>query len=203
MSGEKSNTTYRLGVDVGGTNTDAVLIDDSLAVVAEVKLSTTADVYGGIMAAVKAILEKSGVDRTRITRAMLGTTHCTNAIVERKRLSKIGVLRIGAPATAGIKPMVDWADDLKAIAVETEIIRGGFEYDGKELSVFDEAAARAFFARCKDKGIQSVALSQLFSVVRDEHEVRAAELCSEVMGGALSSAAIFSSCSIKCPITKM
>jgi N-methylhydantoinase A/oxoprolinase/acetone carboxylase beta subunit len=44
---------------------------------------------------------------------MLGTTQCTNAIVERKNLAKIGVLRIGAPATLGIQPMIGWAEDLR------------------------------------------------------------------------------------------
>jgi N-methylhydantoinase A/oxoprolinase/acetone carboxylase beta subunit len=175
-------STYRLGIDVGGTNTDAVLIDDKLRVAAEVKLPTTADVYSGILAAIKAALRTSGIDRERIAKAMLGTTQCTNAIVERKRLSKIGVLRIGAPATLGIRPMVDWADGLRVIADKVEIIRGGFEYDGKELAPFDEGAARAFFEDCKKRGIQSVAISQLFSVVREDHEERAAVICREVMG---------------------
>jgi N-methylhydantoinase A/oxoprolinase/acetone carboxylase beta subunit len=171
-----------LGIDVGGTNTDAVLIDENLRVAAEVKLPTTGDVYGGIFAAIREALDSSGIDRKRISKAMLGTTQCTNAIVERKRLSKIGILRIGAPATLGISPMVDWADDLKGIAGTVEVIRGGFEYDGKELAEFDKAAARSFFEDCKKRGIQSVAISQLFSVVREDHEEQAAALCREIMG---------------------
>ena len=98
------------------------------------------------MGAVQALLEKTNVDRSQIRQAMLGTTQCTNAIVERKNLAKIGLLRIGAPATLGVHPMVDWAEDLKKIAVRTAVIGGGFEYDGKELAPFDETAARAFFA---------------------------------------------------------
>jgi len=177
-----SEKSYRLGIDVGGTNTDAVLIDENLQVAAAEKLPTTDDIYSGINAAIKTILEKSGIDRKLIKKAMLGTTQCTNAIVERKHLSKIGILRIGAPATKAIPPMVDWADDISKIAAHTEIIRGGFEYDGKELASFDEGAARAFFEKCKALGIKSVAISQLFSVVRDDHELAAARLCSEVLG---------------------
>ena len=124
---------YRLGIDVGGTNTDAVLVDENRRVAAEVKYPTSGDVYEGIIGAVRAVLEQSGVGRGEIRQAMLGTTQCTNAIVERKNLAKIGLLRIGAPATVGIPPMVDWAEDLKAIAVKTAVIGGGFEYDGKEL----------------------------------------------------------------------
>ena len=134
---------YKLGIDVGGTNTDAVLIDENLNVVASVKQHTTSNIYDGILDALRTVLDQSGVDRSEIGQAMLGTTQCTNAIVERKNLAPRGILRIGAPATLGIPLMVDWADDLKKIAVKTAIIGGGFEYDGKELAPFDTAAATA------------------------------------------------------------
>lgn len=173
---------YKLGIDVGGTNTDAVLIDEKLNVIASVKRHTTPDAYDGILAAVRAVLEQAGVDRKEIGQAMLGTTQCTNAIVERKHLAPIGILRIGAPATRGIPPMVDWSEDLKAIAVDTAIIGGGFEYDGKELAPFDEAAARMFFENLKVKGVKSVAISCVFSTVRNDHELRAARLCREILG---------------------
>lgn len=173
---------YKLGIDVGGTNTDAVLIDDQLRVAASVKQPSTKDVYSGILAAVHTILEESGVDRTQIRQAMLGTTQCTNAIVERKGLASIGILRIGAPAALGIPPMVDWAEDLKAIAVDTALIGGGFEYDGRELAPFDREAAKSFFLDLKEKGIKSVAISCVFSTVRNDHEQEAARLCREIMG---------------------
>ena len=72
---------YKLGIDVGGTNTDAVLLDEERKVVASVKRHTTPDAYDGILAAVRAVLEQAGVDRKEIGQAMLGTTQCTNAIV--------------------------------------------------------------------------------------------------------------------------
>lgn len=171
-----------MGIDVGGTNTDAVLMDENRNVVVSVKQHTTPDVYDGILSAVRAVLEQSGIDRSEIRQAMLGTTQCTNAIVERRHLAPIGILRIGAPATRGIPPMADWSEDLKTIAVDTAIIGGGFEYDGKELAAFDEAAARIFFENLKEKGVKSVAISCVFSTVRSDHERRAAELCREVMG---------------------
>jgi len=173
---------YKLGIDVGGTNTDAVLIDENLNVVASIKQHTTSDVYSGIMNAIHVVLEQSGVDRSEIGQAMLGTTHCTNAIVERKNLAPIGVMRIGAPASRGIPVMVDWAEDLKAVAVKTAIVGGGFEYDGKEIAPFDVAAATAFFEELKAQGVKSVAISCVFSTVRNDHELEAAKLCKEVMG---------------------
>jgi N-methylhydantoinase A/oxoprolinase/acetone carboxylase beta subunit len=172
---------YKLGIDVGGTNTDAVLMDDSTRLVAEVKHPTSGDIYDGILGAVKGVLELSKIDRKEIRQAMLGTTQCTNAIVERKELAPIAILRIGAPAAAGIPPMTDWAEDIRQIAVRQAIIGGGFEHDGKELAPLDEAAARAFFEEVKGKA-ESVAISCVFSTVRNEHEIRAAEICREIMG---------------------
>ena len=128
-----------------------MLIDESMNVVAAVKQHTTKDVYGGIMNAVDAVLEESGVDAALINQAMLGTTQCTNAIVERKGLSPIAILRIGAPATEGIPPMVDWEDSIRAVCVDWMIIGGGFEFNGKRLNEFDEEACRAFLNKVKGK----------------------------------------------------
>jgi N-methylhydantoinase A/oxoprolinase/acetone carboxylase beta subunit len=173
---------HKLGIDVGGTNTDAVLIDENRKVISSAKSPTTPDVYSGILAAIDGVLKGADIDKSQISQAMLGTTHCTNAIVERKNLSKIGVLRIGAPATLSVPPMIDWTDDLSAIAEETEIIGGGFEYDGKTLAPFDKEAAISFFKRLKAKGVRSVAITSVFSPVRDDHEVEAARLAKEILG---------------------
>ena len=172
---------YKLGIDVGGTNTDAVLIDENLDVVAAIKNPTSGDIYEGIMGAVDAVLAASSVDPAQIGQAMLGTTQCTNAIVERKGLAPIAILRIGAPASVGIPPMVDWADDISAVAVDSAIIGGGFEYDGKRLAAFDEAACRSFFEGVKGK-VGAVAISCVFSSVRNADELAAAKIAREVLG---------------------
>ncbi|MBQ1331465.1 MAG: hydantoinase/oxoprolinase family protein [Lachnospiraceae bacterium] len=173
---------YKLGIDVGGTNTDAVLIDDELRVVASVKTHTTENIYDGIEQAIRDVLAQTDIDRAEIRQAMLGTTQCTNAIVERKNLAPIGILRIGAPASLGVPLMVDWDEDIRCIARKTAVIRGGFEYDGKELAPFDAEAAAAFFEELKKEGIRSVAISCVFSVVRNDHELEAARICREIMG---------------------
>lgn len=172
---------YRLGVDVGGTNTDAIIIDENLDVVSSVKSPTTEDIYQGIINAIRAVLKESAVDKSSISMAMLGTTQCTNAIVERKRLSSFAVLRIGAPASVGIPSMVDWDDELKSFCVASAIISGGFEYDGKQLAAFDEEAARVFFESVKGK-TDSIAISSVFASVRNDHEKKAAEIARSVLG---------------------
>lgn len=172
---------YKIGVDVGGTNTDAVLINERLEVVAETKHPTTRDVYDGILQAVRQVLRDSGVNRAEITQAMLGTTQCTNAIVERKHLARVGLVRLGAPATTGIPPMVDWPEELRSVVVESVILRGGFEFDGKELAPLDMDAARAFFERMRGQ-VDAIAISGVFSTIRNDQELAAAALCPEVMG---------------------
>ena len=62
---------YKLGIDVGGTNTDAVLIDGNLNVIAEVKNPTSGNVFEGIMEAVQQLLNQTQIDRSQIRQAML------------------------------------------------------------------------------------------------------------------------------------
>lgn len=172
---------YKLGIDVGGTNTDAVLVDDRDQVVAAVKRPTSGDIYTGITEAMAAVLAESGVAPERVGRAMLGTTQCTNAIVERRHLAPLAVLRIGAPASVGIPPMVDWAEDLAAACRASAIIEGGFEYDGRRLAAFDEEACRVFFEEVRGQ-VEAVAISCVFATVRDDDERRAAAIAREVLG---------------------
>lgn len=173
---------YKLGIDVGGTNTDAVLIDENLKVAAEIKFPTSKDIYTGILGAVREVLKTSDVKKDEIRQAMLGTTQCTNAIVECKHLAPVGILRIGAPATLSVPPMVDWEEDLSRIAKGIAIVGGGSEYDGKELAPFDKTAAEKFFREMKEEGVKSIAISQVFSTVRNDHELEASKLCREIMG---------------------
>ncbi|MBZ0285973.1 MAG: hydantoinase/oxoprolinase family protein, partial [Anaerolineae bacterium] len=101
----------RIGIDVGGTNTDAVLMDGR-TVVGWAKSPTTRDVSSGITNVLQALLAQTKAAPRDITAVMLGTTHFTNAVVERKSLSKTAVVRIGLPATSALPPYIDWPEDL-------------------------------------------------------------------------------------------
>ena len=89
----------RIGIDVGGTNTDAVLMDGR-RVRASTKTPTTEDVTGGILAALAGVLGDDDAAPGEIDGVMIGTTHFTNAVVEAKRLMPTAVVRLGLPATA-------------------------------------------------------------------------------------------------------
>ena len=174
--------SYRIGIDVGGTNTDAVILDEQFKPVAKVKTPTTADVTSGIYEAMFKVLQQSDVDRSKIKYAMLGTTHCTNAVVERKRLNKVAVIRIGLPATGAIKPLTGWPQDIKQAIGNTQfLIGGGHEFDGREIAPLDEKELRKIAQKIKGI-VDSVAITAVFSPVSNNHELRAAEIVREELG---------------------
>lgn len=172
----------RLGIDVGGTNTDAVVLDTDAAVLARTKQPTTTDVTSGIQAAIAAVVDDGAIDVTRISHVMLGTTHATNAVLERRRLLKVAVLRVGAPSSLAVRPMYSWPDDLvAAVGGQSAVVPGGFEYDGREIVSFDDEATRDFFTSVRGT-VDAVAVSAVFSPISGEHELRAAEIAREVFG---------------------
>src|SRR5262245_19483068 len=167
----------RLGIDVGGTNTDAVVLDEHGTLLARCKSPTTPDVSSGIRNALHGLLAAyPDLDLTAIRYAMLGTTHCINAILERRNLNRVGLLRVGAPASLAIKPFVEWPKDLlTAIDGQAVVVAGGYEYDGRETRPLDVAAVRAA-AESFAGHIDSVAVSGVFSPVDPSQERRAGEI---------------------------
>jgi N-methylhydantoinase A/oxoprolinase/acetone carboxylase beta subunit len=173
---------YRIGIDVGGTHTDAVLLDERNEVLAETKSPTTEDVATGIYTAMHKIINEANVPREQINYAMLGTTHCTNAIVERKRLNKVAAVRIGAPATLAVKTLVGVPKDLRdVLGKHVYIVRGGHEFDGREIVSLDEEHLYRIAEEIKDK-VDSIAITSVFSPVSKSHEERASEIFREVLG---------------------
>jgi N-methylhydantoinase A/oxoprolinase/acetone carboxylase beta subunit len=177
----------RIGIDVGGTNTDAVLMKGT-NVISWYKTPTTHDVSSGITTALKSLLDQSRVDPAQIRAVMIGTTHFTNAVVERRRLIPTACIRLGLPATAALPPMVDWPPDLReTLGNHWHLAHGGFEFDGRVISPYEEKEVRAIARQIRDKGIRSVATSSVFSPVNNEHErLTAAIVQDEIPDAAVS-----------------
>ena len=131
----------RIGVDVGGTNTDAALLDGR-TVLAAAKRPTTPDVTGGIVAALTALLD-AWPDARRpgaVDAVMIGTTHFTNAVVQRQGLVATAAVRLCLPAAASVPPLEDWPPELReAIGGRAYLLPGGFEYDGRPIAPLDPA----------------------------------------------------------------
>lgn len=172
----------RLGIDVGGTHTDAVILDRENTVVAKTKQPTSQDVTSGVRNAIAAVISQPAVQTSRISHVMLGTTHATNAVLERRRLHTVAVLRVGAPSSLAVRPLFGWPEDLvAAVGGYAEIVSGGFEYDGREIVPFDAEATREFFLSVKGK-VDAVAISAVFSPMSADHELAAASIARDVLG---------------------
>ncbi|MCP0887098.1 hydantoinase/oxoprolinase family protein [Ligilactobacillus sp. WILCCON 0076] len=172
----------RLGIDVGGTNTDAVLLDEQSRVIASVKTHTTVDIQTGINNAINDVLKKSKVDPKTIKQAMLGTTQCTNAIVERKGLAKVGVIRLGYPATTSVEPYAEWPIDIvNELSGKFKIVKGGYEFDGQELTQLDFEELKETLLSWKGH-IESIAIIGVFSAINNEQEEKVAIFVKKVLG---------------------
>lgn len=169
----------KLGVDVGGTNTDAVLLNGA-SVLATTKLPTTPDIGKGIVDAVNSVVRDSGTSADCIQAVMIGTTQFTNAFVEARELTKVGVLRLGAPATRSLPPLVDWPDSLRReVLGGWHILPGGVQFDGRAISSFEADKVREAALEFASEGITAVAISSVFAPLSTEDERRAADIVAE------------------------
>jgi len=185
---------YRWGVDVGGTFTDLLLIDEDsgLAYTAKVP-STPQDSSIGVLNGIARICEQSGVNPEAISRVMHGTTVATNTI-----LTSTGA-RVGLVATAGYRQVLQiarsfvpgglggWVIFKKSpllapleLTVEAEERIGA---DGKVLKPLNEAALRESLGRLAGKGIEALTICFINAYVDGAHERRAREIAQEVLPG--------------------
>ncbi|HZP35560.1 MAG TPA: hydantoinase/oxoprolinase family protein [Methylomirabilota bacterium] len=172
----------RIGIDVGGTNTDAVLLEDD-GVAAAVKTPTTPDVTTGITKALAALVAQAPAAR-EAQAVMIGTTHFTNAVVQRRDLGRVAAVRIGLPSGASLPPFVDWPEDLAdLVRAEVVMLEGGHEFDGRPLVPFDARGMRAAARRIREAGITSVAVAAVFSPLNAAGEEEAAAILAEECPG--------------------
>src|SRR5438270_2843190 len=163
----------RVGIDVGGTNTDAVLLQDG-RVVHAVKTPTTEDITGGIVTALGLLSRHPEVAQGAIDGVVIGTTHFVNAVVQRRRLSPVAAIRIGLPASASLPPFCDWPEDLAGLVRGAVfMLEGGHEYEGREFMPLDEAGMGAAARQIRDSGLRAVAIAASFSPLDPAHEERA------------------------------
>ncbi|HEV7138306.1 MAG TPA: hydantoinase/oxoprolinase family protein [Steroidobacteraceae bacterium] len=169
----------RVGVDVGGTNTDAVLMEGN-EVVAWTKNPTSPDVSGGVAAAIDAVISKGGIRHEAISAVMVGTTHFTNALVERRGLDRVGILRLASPSGEALPPLTAWPAELCAtVGDSVYLLPGGYEVDGREIAPLDESRVRAAARELRSRGIAAVAVTSVFAPLNAAMETRAAAIIKE------------------------
>src|SRR5580658_4895367 len=160
-----------IGVDTGGTYTDAVALDARRCVVATAKALTTHwDLSLGLAAAIRGVLEElpENARREHIALVSVSTTLATNAVIE-KRFSQICTLLIGFD-----EQMVERSAIKRAGGGVIVRVRGGHDATGEEAEPLDaeaiDAAVREFGAQ-----VEGFAVAAMFSVRNPAHERRARE----------------------------
>jgi len=170
-----------LGVDTGGTYTDAVLIRDDEVVVASAKsLTTRHDLAEGIGGAVRAVLASADIAPSEISLASLSTTLATNALVEGQG-GRVALIYIGFRER-----------DLEAHGLSDAlkgdpaiVLAGGHDHAGAEVRALDEAGLIAFLERHR-QDVSGFAVAGQFATRNPAHELRAAELVAQVTGRPVS-----------------
>lgn len=170
-----------LGVDTGGTYTDAVLIRDEQEVIASAKsLTTRRDLAIGIGGAVEAVLAESGVDPADISLASLSTTLATNALVEGQG-GRVGLVYIGfAEKDLAGHGLLD------ALAGDPALVlAGGHDHSGFEANALDLDALRDWLA-AEGGSVSGYGVAGLFATRNPAHELAVADIIAEVTGKPVS-----------------
>ena len=159
-----------IGIDVGGTNTDAVRLCGT-RIVASAKVPTTPDVQSGLLAALAQVRGPEPIDRVHI-----GTTAFTNALVERRRLEPAAAIRVGAPVSESLPPMIDWPQDLRAaVCNPVFLVRGGREYNGRPIRRLDRGEIERLAQTLSATGVTQAAVTAVFATSYPDDELRIAE----------------------------
>ena len=158
-----SDVSLRLGLDTGGTYTDAVLIDVNNNVVAQAKaLTTHVDLSNGIR---DALIKLPTAEFSKVILTSVSTTLATNAVVE-GRGAPVGLFLIGySPAQIQRSKLQSLIHSGKIISIE-----GGHDAAGRESMPFNPHSARSAILKLKNK-VSAVGISGLFAVRHPGHEL--------------------------------
>ena len=163
--------TLSLGIDTGGTYTDAVIHDETRGVIAKAKaLTTRHNLSIGLGEAMDAVLAGSDVAPSDIGLVSISTTLATNALVEGQG-GRIGLVMIGFSESdldrAGLR------DALRGDPVI--FIAGGHNAHGRETAQFDKGALEHALAETQSQ-VSAYAVAGYFAVRNPEHEIAARDI---------------------------
>ena len=179
-----------VGVDVGGTNTDAVILK-GCQVLAQVKHSTTTDRTSGVRSAIEKVIDgfvrqnndfptrKDVISYT--LRVNIGTTHFVNALIERKNLMKVGVVRLCGSASVALPPFTDFPEYLKQeVFGGYKLVDGGFECTRQEIASISKEQIVVAVQDLYDSGVRCFVVCGIFSPLVHRQESEVAEIIRSV-----------------------
>lgn len=180
-----------IGVDVGGTNTDAVILRGR-EVIANVKHPTTPDRTTGVRTAIENVIGNlvrsqsqseytSRVDVIKcIKRVNIGTTHFVNALIERKNLQRVGVIRLCGSASRGLPPFTDFPESLrKELYGGYALVQGGYECTQKEIASIDQEELIQNVRQLWSNAVRNLVISGVFSPLVHDHENQASVIITK------------------------
>jgi N-methylhydantoinase A len=185
---------YRLGVDVGGTFTDVLLVDEKTGVSHRAKTaSTPADQSEGVLNGIRKVCRDAGIDLTEVAHVLHGTTVATNAILQGKG-ARVGlvttegfrqVLQIARSyVPGGLAGWIIWPKPEPLARLEHTVeVPGRVAADGAVVTPLDEDRVRAELRGLAGAGIEALTVALINSYANDVHERRVAELAAEVLPG--------------------
>jgi N-methylhydantoinase A/oxoprolinase/acetone carboxylase beta subunit len=172
----------RIGIDIGGTNIDAVLMDGA-RILASSKRETSGDVFVGVRAVLGALLADARLDRRDVDAVVVGTTQFMDAFVETRELELAAAVRLGLPATSLLPPFAGWPPALtRAVKGSTYLAHGGHEFDGRLISPLDADELQRIARDIAARGLATVVVSSVFSPINAELELQSAELLAGELG---------------------
>ena len=171
----------RVGVDVGGTNTDAVVMKGQ-KFLGGAKRPTTEDILTGVENAIQAALGEAKTSSDSVDVLIIGTTHFVNALVQRTKLAQTGLIRMCLPSGSSILPFADWPESLvNGMKGSSKLVKGGYEMDGNEISSLDKDELIEAAKDLSDLGCKQIAISSVFATVRGDMEDEALEIITQAM----------------------
>ncbi len=186
--------TFRLGVDVGGTFTDILLINEGTGETFRGKTSSTPqDQSVGVLRGIEQVCRAAGVSMSEVGEVLHGTTVATNAILEKKG-ARVGlvttkgfrqVLQIARSfVPGGLAGWIIWPkpEPLAALEDTVEVIER-MAADGSVVTELDEDDVRTQLARLKARGVEALSISFINAYANDAHERRVEEIAAEELAG--------------------
>ena len=183
---------YRLGIDIGGTFTDATIIDEVSGEIQVGKVpSTPADPSIGFLDAAQRVLQENGISPTEVSYAVHGTTIATNSIIEGK------IARTGFITSDGFRDMLEIARQIRPVLYDLQFeklpplvprhlcfgVPERLDAQGEVLIPLDEDAVRQIARRLRQEDVQAIAVCLLHSYVNPAHERRVGEILADVLPG--------------------
>lgn len=185
---------FRLGVDVGGTFTDILLVNEDTGQTHRYKTSSTPeDQSVGVLHGIAQVCAAAGIEPAEVSEVLHGTTVATNAILEQKG-ARVGlvttrgfrqVLQIARSFVPGglagwiIWPKPEPLADLEDTVEVTERV----STTGAVLTPLDEEDVRRQLARLRTNGVEALSICLINAYANGAHEARIAEIAAEELPG--------------------